>query len=58
MEIFSALMAYFGINALNSQSTFTDFIQYLFAVLLAVYIICFVFKCLFQATFKIGRDLR
>ena len=56
MEIFNMLLDYFGIAF--TATTFPEFMQWLMQTVFALFLICFIFKCLFSATWRIGRELR
>lgn len=58
MNLINELMNFFGINALSETATFIDFVPWFCKLLLAVFLVAFVFRCLFTATWKIGKELK
>lgn len=50
MEIFQTIVDFFEITSLSSTATLVDLLQYGLSLFVAVYIVCFVFRCLFLAT--------
>lgn len=57
MAIIDSLMQFFGIDNLTEVTTFAEFVPWFVKLLLAVVIICCMFRCLFNATWKISRGL-
>jgi hypothetical protein len=57
MNIFLDLVSYFGIDALSQAETFPELLQNIFYCLFAVYLIVFIFRLMFNATWKIRQDL-
>ena len=55
MEILDLLIEFFGIGSVSEFTTFGEFLPWFCKLLLAVFLIAFIFKCLFQATWRIDR---
>lgn len=56
MELFNILADFFGLSM--EIVTFTDLIKWLVSAILAVMIVCLMFKFMFQATWKVERKIR
>lgn len=56
MELIENLIVWFGLNA--DFTNFAEFIPWFCKLLLAVFIVAFVIKCMFDATWKIQKSLR
>ena len=56
MEILNMLIEYFGLN--YTATNFGEFLPWFCKLILAVFLVCFVFRCLFSAVHKIVHDLR
>lgn len=56
MEIIDMLIDWFGLHA--EFTTFADFLPWFCKLLLAVFLISFVTKCMFDATWKIQKSLK
>ena len=58
MYIIESLMQFFGIDNLAEITTFAEFIPWFVKVLLAVFIICYIFRCFFTAVYQIRKGLK
>lgn len=58
MNIINDLISFFGIDSLSETATFIDFVPWFCKLLLAVFLIAFIFKCLFTATWRIRKELK
>ena len=58
MQLIDELMNFFGIGSLPETATFMDFLPWFCKLILAVFLMAFIFKCLFTATWKIRKELR
>lgn len=56
MEVFQMLVDFFGLEFIATN--FLEFVPWFFEVLLAVFIVCYVFKCLFWITGNLVDMLR
>lgn len=57
MEIFKMLIDYFSLDAISEAQTFPEFLQAFFYTLLALYLVVFIFRAMFAATWKIRQEL-
>lgn len=57
MEIFQMMIDYFSLSAISEAETFPDLLQAFIYTLLALYLIVFIFRAFFTATWKIRQDL-
>lgn len=57
MEIFQMLIDYFSLGAISEAETFPEFLQAFIYTLLALYLIVFIFRAFFTATWKIRQEL-
>lgn len=58
MELLTQLMTFFGVNMLESGATFPDMLQWLFSVLISVYLILTIFKFFFSMVWQLQNGLR
>lgn len=58
MDVFMDLLAYFGINLVGECETFPEMLQAFFYTLFAIYLVVFIFRALFAATWKLSHELR
>lgn len=56
MELIEMLIDWFGLNA--EFTNFAEFLPWFCKLLLAVFMVCFVIKTMFEATWKIQKSLR
>lgn len=56
MSIINELITFFGLDLVPTN--FIEFLPWFMKLLLGVFIVCFIFKCLFTATWKIGKELK
>jgi len=56
MELINMLIDWFGLNA--EFTNFAEFLPWFCKLLLAVFMVCFVIKTMFEATWKIQRSLK
>lgn len=57
MEIFTQLLAYFGVPLLSEASTFVELLQFFLLCVFSIFLILFVFKFLFNAVWQIQNNL-
>lgn len=56
MEIIESLIDWFDLN--TEFVNFAEFLPWFCKLMLAVFLICFVMKCMFESTWKIQKSLR
>ncbi len=57
MELFQMLIDYFSLSAIGEAQTFPELLQAFVCSLLALYLVVFVFRAVFTASWKIQQDL-
>lgn len=57
MAVMNELIDFFGLESVSELENFAQFVPWFIDRLLAVFIVCFIMKCLFTSVWKIERGI-